>query len=163
VTECAASLGLLGTPKIKFLNKRQKDARHGVPVEQNAAGEENDDQSSSDTGSEDDIDKGHDSGEEGRGESNVRIATICFFNVAVSPTLNTQKAQVRTKYDRMFSRKNQNILSSHYTKLVDHENPSDVDGREEPEEDDNDFFALKRVNHDLPSTSDLSVDSHLSK
>jgi ATP-dependent RNA helicase DDX10/DBP4 len=83
VNEFAASLGLLGTPKIKFLNKRQKDTRQGVPVEQNAADEEHDDQSSSDTGNEDDIDKGHDSGEEGRGESNVSIATICFFDVAI--------------------------------------------------------------------------------
>jgi hypothetical protein len=40
VNKFAASLGLLGTPKIRFLNKKQKDARQGVPVEQNAADEE---------------------------------------------------------------------------------------------------------------------------
>ena len=27
---------------------------------------------------------------------------------------------MRTKYDRLFERKNQNILSEHYTKLIDH-------------------------------------------
>ena len=43
-------------------------------------GEEDDEQSSSDAGSEDDVYKGHDSSEEGRGESNnVRLATICSF------------------------------------------------------------------------------------
>ncbi|KAG8748766.1 ATP-dependent RNA helicase dbp4 [Ceratobasidium sp. 423] len=42
----------------------------------------------------------------------------------------------------MFERKNQNILSEHYTKLIDHEdNETDHDG---------DFITLKRANHGLP-------------
>jgi len=46
---------------------------------------------------------------------------------------------VRTKYDRMFERKNQNILSNHYSNLIDH---SDSDGSE-------DFITLKRTDHAL--------------
>ena len=41
----------------------------------------------------------------------------------------------------MFGRKNQNILSEHYTKLVDHSSHSDSD---------EDFITLKRADHALP-------------
>ena len=105
MTECAASLGLLGTPKIKFLNKIQKNARQGVPAEQNAADGEHDDQSSSDTGSEDDIDKGHGSSEEGRGESNVRIAAIFFL----TSRSHLHKISRKLKYGR-------NTIESFHTK-----------------------------------------------
>ncbi|KAH7107063.1 DEAD-domain-containing protein [Auriculariales sp. MPI-PUGE-AT-0066] len=46
---------------------------------------------------------------------------------------------VRTKYDRMFARKNQGILSEHYSKLVERD----------AEDDDDDIFTLKRADHDL--------------
>ena len=45
----------------------------------------------------------------------------------------------------MFERKNRGVLSDHYNKLVDH--ASEASGSEE------DFIALKRADHDLPSTS----------
>jgi ATP-dependent RNA helicase DDX10/DBP4 len=47
----------------------------------------------------------------------------------------------------MFERKNQNILSEHYSKLIDHEDATD-DG-------DEDFITLKRANHELPNSNDL--------
>ena len=50
-----------------------------------------------------------------------------------------QPVAVRTKYDRMFERKNQNILSAHYAKLVHHE----------AEDMDDDFITLKRTDHEL--------------
>lgn len=50
--------------------------------------------------------------------------------------------KVRTKYDRMFERKNQNILSEHFNKLVDH---SDDGGSDT----DDDFITLKRADHAL--------------
>lgn len=53
--------------------------------------------------------------------------------------ITIQQAGVKTKYDRMFGRKNQNILSEHYTKLVDHGSDSD-----------DDFITLKRADHALP-------------
>ncbi|CAO3624025.1 unnamed protein product [Cunninghamella echinulata] len=58
----------------------------------------------------------------------------------------TQKA--KTKYDRMFQRKNQDILSEHYHKLVDYEGDKMV------EEDDDEFMTLGRVDHELESDSD---------
>ena len=52
--------------------------------------------------------------------------------------------RVRTKYDRLFERKNQNILSEHYTKLIDH-GGSDSD---------DEFLTLKRADHDLDDDGD---------
>ncbi|KAI8377814.1 P-loop containing nucleoside triphosphate hydrolase protein [Radiomyces spectabilis] len=51
---------------------------------------------------------------------------------------------VKTKYDRMFQRKNQDILSEHYNKLVDY----DADA---VNNDDDDFMQLTRVDHELES------------
>lgn len=58
-----------------------------------------------------------------------------------------KKDQVKTKYDRMFQRKNQDILSEHYNKLVDF---NDAIGKGEDE----DFFTVNRVNHDLSGSED---------
>ena len=58
----------------------------------------------------------------------------------------------------MFGRKNQTILSSHYSKLVEQgEKPGFIAGGSEEE----DFFSLKRADHDLPA--DLAEHSDLSK
>ena len=54
---------------------------------------------------------------------------------------------MRTKYDRMFERKNQNILSEHFTKLVDHK--ADRLG----DDSDDDFITLKRADHELEEES----------
>lgn len=55
----------------------------------------------------------------------------------------------------MFGRKNQNILSEHYTKLIDHsEENIESDG-------DEDFITLKRADHELPSA--LPTSTTLSK
>ncbi|RSM14320.1 ATP-dependent RNA helicase DBP4 [Fusarium oligoseptatum] len=101
----AASLGLPGTPQIKFQKgddiKRIKNApRAGM---------------SSDSESDEDLD----------GKK------------------KTKKNEVRTKYDRMFERTNQDVLSSHYTKLV-------IDGDDKKGEDDEDadFLSVKRVLRD---------------
>lgn len=60
----------------------------------------------------------------------------------------------------MFHRKNQTILSSHYSKLVDREGPSASGSNVGDKDDDEDFFSLKRADHDLPTGlfefSDLS-------
>ena len=52
-----------------------------------------------------------------------------------------KKDTVRTKYDRMFERRNQDVLANHYAKLVDGED--DVDGLGDADEDD-DFLTVKR-------------------
>ncbi|KAH9908289.1 DEAD-domain-containing protein [Xylariomycetidae sp. FL2044] len=52
-----------------------------------------------------------------------------------------KKGEVRTKYDRMFERTNQDVLTNHYTKLI--HDGKEVDG--EGEDSDQDFLAVKRV------------------
>lgn len=76
---------------------------------------------------------------------------------------------MRTKYDRMFERKNQTLLSEHYAKLIHEDDDesgesgsgSDDDaedgeapeqplvGGDDPDADDGDFITLKRANHAL--------------
>ena len=58
----------------------------------------------------------------------------------------------------MFGRKNQTILSSHYSKLVEQDGTSAFNGDNDSEDD---FFSLKRADHDLPE--DLLEHSDLSK
>lgn len=56
----------------------------------------------------------------------------------------------------MFERKNQNILSEHYQKLVDH-------GLDADDGSDDEFITLKRADHDLdPATDDID-DGYVSK
>lgn len=55
------------------------------------------------------------------------------------------KEEVRTKYDRMFERRNQDVLSGHYSKMIADENlDEDDDGLRDADED-NDFLSVKRV------------------
>ena len=49
---------------------------------------------------------------------------------------------VRTKYDRMFERRNQDILTDHYTKMIgpdDDEEPDDGNGEDADEGDDDGY------------------------
>ncbi|KAK5239050.1 ATP-dependent RNA helicase dbp4, partial [Exophiala xenobiotica] len=91
----AASLGLPGAPRVKFVKGEDAKARKNMPRQLLAALE------GSDT-----------SGDEGAdGEK----------------TKQKQKA-VRTKYDRMFERQNQDVLAEHYTKLIEDDEDEDEDG-----------------------------------
>ncbi|KAB8297753.1 hypothetical protein EYC80_001554 [Monilinia laxa] len=66
-----------------------------------------------------------------------------------------KKDEVRTKYDRMFERRNQDVLSGHYSKMIADDNPAKVgDGTADADED-NDFLSVKRV---LPVDNDDSSD-----
>lgn len=56
----------------------------------------------------------------------------------------------------MFERKNQNILSEHYTKLVDHSLDRDADSEDE-------FITLKRADHELPGNDELPESDFISK
>ena len=58
----------------------------------------------------------------------------------------------------MFGRKNQTILSSHYSKLVEQD---ETPGFNAGDNDDEDFLSLKRVDHELPTN--LAESSDLSK
>lgn len=56
-----------------------------------------------------------------------------------------KKEEVRTKYDRMFERRNQDVLSGHYSKMIADDNlDEDDDGLRDADED-NDFLSVKRV------------------
>lgn len=57
---------------------------------------------------------------------------------------------VRTKYDRMFERKNQSILAPHYSALVAHDDEDGEDG-------DDDVFTLARRDHDIEG-GDVNTD-----
>ncbi|KAL1837978.1 hypothetical protein VTJ49DRAFT_3167 [Mycothermus thermophilus] len=63
-----------------------------------------------------------------------------------------KKQKVRTKYDKMAERQNQDVLSSHYRKLLgdDEEEANGRDGAGEASDADGDadFLAVKRVLHD---------------
>lgn len=50
----------------------------------------------------------------------------------------------------MFGRKNQTILSSHYSQLVVRDEPSASGSHVGDKDDNEDFFSLKRADHDLP-------------
>ncbi|KAF9492663.1 DEAD-domain-containing protein [Pleurotus eryngii] len=135
----AESLGLPGVPKIKFLSKelaaQKKNASRTVAAAQAEILKEKADDS-------DDLMESSDESDE---ETTKEQATKL-----------TKMNGVRTKYDRMFERKNQNILSEHYNKLIDHDHDAD---------DADDFITLKRADHDIDDNSEESdVDlSQLSK
>lgn len=66
------------------------------------------------------------------------------------------KAGVRTKYDRMFERQNQDILADHYKKLVQEDDADRLDGnenRQAVEDNDDDFLSVKRR---IPADSAIS-------
>jgi ATP-dependent RNA helicase DDX10/DBP4 len=119
----AASLGLPGAPRVKFVKGEDAKARKNMPRQLLAALE------GSDT-----------SGDEGAdGEK----------------TKQKQKA-VRTKYDRMFERQNQDVLAEHYTKLIEDDEDEDEGGHEpnskprtndvaaDDKDEETDFLSVKR-------------------
>ncbi|KAL2070565.1 hypothetical protein VTL71DRAFT_13591 [Oculimacula yallundae] len=66
----------------------------------------------------------------------------------------SSKEEVRTKYDRMFERRNQDVLSGHYSKMIAEDDVDEDDGLGDADED-NDFLSVKRV---VPVDDDASSD-----
>lgn len=62
-----------------------------------------------------------------------------------------EKEKVRTKYDRMFERKNQNVLSEHYLNLTK------GDGKDN--DSDEEFMSVKRKDHALENGEVPAIDS----
>ncbi|RDB30847.1 ATP-dependent RNA helicase dbp4 [Hypsizygus marmoreus] len=157
VQRFAESLGLPGAPKIKFLNKEiakmKKNASRTVAAAREEALREKEDMAS-DEGSEGEESSEDLGGEDGGSESEEEEEKEKGKDSKPPiPGKASKPGAVRTKYDRMFERKNQNILSEHYSKLIDHD---PIDDAEE------DFITLKRADHDLsdedrgPDPEDLS-------
>ncbi|THY16089.1 P-loop containing nucleoside triphosphate hydrolase protein [Aureobasidium pullulans] len=99
--EYAASLGLPGAPKIKFIAGDDAKARKNAPRV-----------------------KMVDSEDESEGEKEEK-----------------KKPEVRTKYDRMFERKNQDVLADHYSKMI---NDDDIEALDGTQMSDDDLFSVKR-------------------
>ncbi|CAL1710035.1 unnamed protein product [Somion occarium] len=147
----AESLGLPGAPKVKFLSKemakQKKNASRVVTSIQTPQSNVkktviDNDQSSDEEDTEGLSDDS--SGEEDKIE-NPKEGNL------------EKPSKVRTKYDRMFERKNQNILSEHYTKLIDHS--ADIGQGD----DEDDFITLKRADHELNELGSILDSEHLSK
>ena len=125
----AASLGLPGAPKIKFMKgdaEAAKQAKNAPRVRAPSVS------------SESDLD-----GDE-RETDHVK---------ALKP-----KTSVRTKYDRMFERRNQDILADHYTRMIDYDgsgsgNRDDTANAAAADDEDE----LLTVKQRIPATSDPIV------
>ncbi|ODV78978.1 ATP-dependent RNA helicase DBP4 [Suhomyces tanzawaensis NRRL Y-17324] len=61
---------------------------------------------------------------------------------------NDKGDKVRTKYDRMFERKNQTVLSDHYLNLAGTKK-AQTQAEDEEDDSDDDFMKVKRKDHDL--------------
>ena len=55
-----------------------------------------------------------------------------------------KKEEVRTKYDRMFERRNQDVLSGHYSKMIAEDDGDWSEAQDDTDEDD-DFLSVKRI------------------
>lgn len=113
--EYAASLGLPGTPQIRFQKgedvKKLKNASRAT-----LESDDDDDESEFDE----------------HGNRKKRTAK--------------KKGEVRTKYDRMFERVNQDVLTSHYANMVGKEDGGEGGNKDDDDDDDDDdFLSVKRV------------------
>jgi ATP-dependent RNA helicase DDX10/DBP4 len=129
--EYAASLGLPGAPKIKFLKADAEEVKKRKNASRQAA--------ISDSESEKGSDDEKDAKDKGKDKNNG----------------------VRTKIDRMFQRQNQDILADHYAKIRHKdEDESEVDaGRLDGEqESDDDLFDVKKR---IPADGDFDPDAVL--
>ncbi|KAF4123029.1 ATP-dependent RNA helicase DDX10/DBP4 [Geosmithia morbida] len=105
----SASLGLPGTPQIRFqkgedIKKIKNAQRQGMS-----------------SGSESEMDMD-----------------------GAKPSSKTKKNAVRTKYDKMFERTNQDVLSEHYSKLVGKEDEKADNGDGNGDDSEEDFLSVKR-------------------
>ncbi|PMD13672.1 DEAD-domain-containing protein [Hyaloscypha hepaticicola] len=66
-----------------------------------------------------------------------------------------KKDEVRTKYDRMFERRNQDVLSGHYSKMIAEDDLDKDEDQQADADEDNDFLSVKRV---LPVDEDKNSD-----
>ncbi|THY97759.1 P-loop containing nucleoside triphosphate hydrolase protein [Aureobasidium pullulans] len=116
--EYAASLGLPGAPKIKFIAGDDAKARKNAPRA-----------------------KMVDSEDESEGEKEEK-----------------KKPEVRTKYDRMFERKNQDVLADHYSKMI---NDDDIEALDGTQMSDDDLFSVKRRIPVQEEKDDSSDEEHI--
>ncbi|CAG8487655.1 8423_t:CDS:10 [Paraglomus occultum] len=123
--EFAAALGLPGTPKLKFYKK--SDAKNAIRQKpEKVPGLDSD------------------SEVETLAEYSLKRHTVADDNEPFSDNekdKTKQQSKPLTKFERMMRRKNRNVLSDHYRKLVELENE---------EGGGDDVLSVKRVDHELP-------------
>ncbi|KAG0264539.1 ATP-dependent RNA helicase dbp4 [Linnemannia exigua] len=141
--EFAASLGLPGAPKIKFVEKSK--AKNAVRANQKKSSDDEDESADDEEAEE----------EEERSKASALDAKKKKSKKEVVPEDEedveaTGSKQVKSKIEKMFNRKNQSVLADHYTKLVDHDNDNKAAASAKAGgDDDDDIFTLKRADHDL--------------
>ena len=113
--EYAASLGLPGAPRIKFIKGDDtKDRKNAPRALEHLSSDESD------------------SGEEDGNKKKSK----------------KDEQQFRTKYDRMFERRNQDVLADHYSKLINDDGtiaaPSKSAAATNDADEDDDFLSVKR-------------------
>jgi ATP-dependent RNA helicase DDX10/DBP4 len=113
----AASMGLPGAPKIKFLKDDDSKQRKQQPQQK---------------------------------------ADVSESDEEEAEAVDAKSKPVRTRYDRMFERQNQDVLADHYKKLVrDEDEPSDQDdftGTGTTGNENDDFMTIKRR---IPADEDV--------
>ncbi|ODN86073.1 ATP-dependent RNA helicase DBP4 [Cryptococcus wingfieldii CBS 7118] len=141
----AESMGLPGAPQIKLgpQKKAEKvmggDKKGEVEEEEEEGGEESDAEVRGVVGSDEESEDEEEGEEDEESESEVEA--------------DKPKSQaIRTKYDRMFERKNQDILTPHYTALISTE-----------DDDNDDVFTLARKDHQLSGDEGDDVDTEALK
>jgi len=154
-------MGLPGAPQIKLLEKSGKNRERGeqkkaedsgpIVIHQRLADSDNSDEENGEDSDEGSDEEGSGSESESGSESGSGSDSGSDSESDDAPPVPRPAEKVRTKYDRMFERKNQSILTDHYSKLVAHEDDL-ADG-------DDDVFTLARRDHDLDLGSDAEIDS----
>ncbi|CAG8513052.1 8088_t:CDS:10 [Ambispora gerdemannii] len=141
----AESLGLPGTPKIKFIKK--SEAKNATRQKPNQVSE-----SERATDEEDSINDG-DATLASNSENDDQVST------KEAEQNKQSKNKPKTKIEKLFSRKNRTVLSEHYQKLVDHE--GDKIGIDDSE--DGNLLNLKRIDHELPDETEQKTGEPISK
>ncbi|GAA98398.1 hypothetical protein E5Q_05084 [Mixia osmundae IAM 14324] len=140
----ATSLGLAGAPQIRFVSKAEASSRKNAdwslenvktqPIVGDASSDEEPTHLS---------DVAEDSASE---SAEAEVATFAPLS---------QRKSSKTKVDRMFGRQNNNILSDHYSKVVNH-------GSDAVDESEDEFITMKRTDHGLDEDN-LPESAYLSK
>ncbi|GAA6006800.1 RNA-dependent ATPase HCA4 [Rhodotorula paludigena] len=179
--EYAASLGLAGAPKIKFGTKQEASDKKNQARQVEELKKEIED--GKDESGDEEESEGEDEDEDGSEEENA-VAGPSGTRAGDEEDDEEKAAKgVKTKYDRMFARKSQTILSDHYTKLIDHNSDDESAGSDAlapsaapkgkgkgkkaallggADDDEDDFITLKRRDHTLDEAQ-LPESSYLSK
>ncbi|BGP33309.1 ATP-dependent RNA helicase dbp4 [Rhodotorula toruloides] len=158
--EYAASLGLAGAPKIKFQTKQEASEKKNKvrqvedlkrEILEKKGGEESGEEGEESEGDEDE-----------RGSASEGEGSADEGGSGDEDDDKASKGGVKTKYDRMFARKSQTVLSDHYNKVIDRDEDNDALGGGAEDDGDDDFITIKRRDHEL-NESELPASSFLSK